>query len=101
MSTSYVPALSCARGRGVALRVHMSSVNRSFYVHLNHKIGNILYKFLEKGSKFETVLDFVDRAVLDYPYRFNIGTYSFSVKIHFNFLATQWKSRIGAFFMVF
>ena len=53
------------------------------------------------GSKFETVLDFVDRAVLDYPYRLDIGTYSFSVKIHFNFLATQWKSRIGAFFMVF
>jgi hypothetical protein len=41
--------------------------NRSFSLNLNLKFGDVLYNNLEKVSKFETVLDSVDGAVLDYP----------------------------------
>ena len=41
--------------------------NRSFLLLLKVEFGNVLYKYLEKASKFETVLDFVDITLLDYP----------------------------------
>ena len=62
--------------------------------------GSRVHTRVEKESKFQTVLDFGLRTAQNQPLRLRHMREG-KWKIHFNFLATQWKSRIGAFFMIF